>query len=213
MRGHFATWCSPPTICRGLAPGWIGYFLAAWPALVCCARAADSLVPRGQAQPTAQAPVDAAPAPSAIADVILHDGGILRGEVLAESLGPAGPKRVHGARVVLVSHGLVVAETVSDRQGRFALSHLRGGTYVISATGRDGAGCGVCRAWTAGGAPARAGSALRIVVAPGLVLGQGPLPALSFSDAALTGGLIVGAVAAPVVYHNAQKSNRVPASP
>jgi hypothetical protein len=109
--------------------------------------------------------------------------------------------------------GKVVAETRTEQAGRFAVSHLRGGKYVLAVTRADREQWSFYRVWTPKAAPPKANAVARLVPGEGIVRGQGPLPAVSFSEAALMAGVVAGAVAAPIIYHNAQKSNRIPASP
>lgn len=155
------------------------------------------------------------PAASAVRvnDVVLC-GGVLHGIVLpprtvagSDSMSP-----VAGLRVAVIRDGRVVAETKTDGAGRFAVSHLRGGNYTLAVARGDRVEWSPFRAWTEKAAPPKAFRVAQLAPA-GVVRGQGALPAVSFSEAALMAGVVGGAVAAPIIYHNAQKSNRVPASP
>ncbi len=181
--------------------------LAIWSSLTPQAVSADR-APRGN-QPSPR------PRAAVVSDVALHHGGVLRGAVLSP---PSGTKlktatATAGTRVVLIQGGKAIAEARSDAQGRFAISGLRGGSYVIAVAGPQGTTSRAIRAWTTTAAPPKASSLAQVVLGQETVRAQGPVPAVSFSEAALVAGVVVGAVAAPIIYHNSQQSNRVPASP
>ena len=214
MGGHFATWYSPSEVFRGLHPNWMGVLLAIWPALVSFVFSADNGTPVSEAVSSSKSPAaDSLFCAVVAGDVVLQNGGVLRGMVLAERSGLDKAMVASGVRVMLLFEGKVVAETVSDQAGRFTVSHLHGGKYVIAVDGNRGVDWSLYRVWTPAGAPPKTSAMAQIVVGRGTLRGQGPLPAVSFSEAALISGVVVGAVAAPAIYHNAQKSNRVPASP
>lgn len=210
MRGFFATWRGPSGVCRQFRFEWTGVLLAVWATLALPATSAEHAPSSPQAAPS---PKGRAASPVVVSDVILQAGGVLQGAVFSKT-STSGPERAAaGVRVALMRDGKVVAETASDHLGRFSVSHLRGGKYIIATTSKNGTEWSLYRAWTPDAAPPKAGVAARVVLGRGLVRGQGPLPSLSFPEAALMGGVVVGAVAAPIIYHNAQQSNRVPASP
>lgn len=207
MGGHTAKPDYSPRDDQGLGLKQAVALLAIWSSLLPQAVSADR-ASRGNAP---------SPAPQAVAatDVVLHRGGVLRGIVLPS---PSSPKlettpAKPGLRIVLIQGGKVIAEAHADAQGRFAVTGLRGGSYVIAVAGPQGTACRAIRAWTATAAPPKASSLAQVVLGQGTVRAHGPAPAVSFSEAALVAGVVVGAVAAPIIYHNSQQSNRAPASP
>jgi hypothetical protein len=210
MRGFFAIRRGPSGARRRLRLAWAGISLAIWATLAHPTISAERATSSRQA---ASSPKSHAASRVIMPDVALQPGGVLQG-VVSSGTSTAGPERaVAGVRVALVREGKTVAETTSDRFGRFAVSHLRGGKYAVVTTGKNGVEWSLHRVWTPNAAPPKASAVARVVLGRGLVRGQGPLPSLSFPEAALMGGVVVGAVAAPIIYHNAQQSNRVPASP
>lgn len=210
MRDFFATWRGPSGVCRDFRFGWAGVLLAIWATQALPVVSAERATSPRQVVPFPGGRVTSLVTAS---DVILQAGGVLQGVVFSAASTPGARMAVAGARVTLIRDGKVAAETVSDRSGRFAVSHLRGGKYLIVVTTESGTEWNLCRAWTANAAPPKANVVAQVALGQGLIRGQGPLPSLSFPEAALMGGVVVGAVAAPVIYHNAQQSNRVPASP
>lgn len=214
MGGFFAIERGPSCVCCGFRLKWVGVLL------VLCALHTASLVsaepdPRLVAQlPTLEGKAVASRGRSlVVADVALGAGGVLRGVLLSSRDVQGARVPAPGSRVTLLREGRLVAEVRTDSQGRFAVSNLRGGTYAMAVAGEEGLEWTFCRAWSPGAAPPRAGQVARVALGEGVVRGQGPLPSVKFSEAALMAGVVVGAVAAPIIYHNAQKSNRVPASP
>ncbi len=213
MGDHSSIWCSPVPPCRGLGRTWMAAFLAILASMgssALCAETATSL--RRSVVSDGVLAADFSVPPVLGRDVVLQNG-TLRGVILRILPGPAREVPVPGVRVSILAEGTIVAETVSDQAGRFTVSYLRGGSYLIAATGKEGTSRSLHRVWTPSGAPPRASSLARVFLEPAIVRGQGTFPAISSSEAALMGGVAVGAVAAPVIYHNAQTSNRIPASP
>lgn len=160
--------------------------------------------------PTSAAEPTPSPAPQLVRDVALGPDGILRGRVFAPStrplwvrIEPAGGPRNAGA-------------TVAVDQGRFAVAGLRRGMYHVSLGGGPASVAQVYRVWEAGIAPPAAAAEMILVAGPpAVVRGQRPvtMPAVSLKQAALYSGIVAGAVATPIIYHNARTQNRVPASP
>jgi hypothetical protein len=136
--------------------------------------------------------------------------GRLCGRVVAEGKGDAN---VAGVTVAVMRDGKVVARTRTDRAGAFSVSCLPGGNYAVGVAGREGVRWNLCRLWTPQAAPPQALAEARLGLGGHVVRGQGPFSSAIFTESALMAGVVVGAVAAPIIYHNAQRSNRVPASP
>ncbi len=212
MGGFFTIQCSPSRPGRAFCLVWAVGLLVVWSVLTPAVYSADRVFSLGQAvasqgrvaRPVSRrVPVD---------DVVLR-GGTLYGVVVADATAPGEGKAVARTPVVLLHDGKVVAEVRTDQAGRFAVTRLRGGKYVLAVSRGDRVEWSVYRAWTPSSAPPKASAVARLVSGKGVVRGQGPLPGVSFSETALMAGVVVGAVAAPVIYHNAQQSNRVPASP
>jgi len=190
----------------------LGVVLAIWTALTPALLSAEQLSSATGETPSQDRAAATAARPVLVQDVVL-DRGVLHGVIVPDPAEPDRGRTVAGVRVAALRDGEAVAETRSDAAGRFTLSGLRGGRYAIVVARPGRVESNYLRVWTPGAAPPKASAVARLVPGGGIVLGQGPLPAVSFSEAALIAGVVAGAVAAPIIYHNAQKSNRVPASP
>jgi hypothetical protein len=125
----------------------------------------------------------------AIADVKLAEDGVLRGQVVNRE----GTAKA-GAKVTLVSSGQVVAQAVTDQQGRFAMPVAKGGVYALT----DGENGAVVRVWTNAAAPPSAQAGILLVSDGALVranLGDGGLmPILGL--AAIAGVVVAVVIAA-----------------
>jgi len=137
--------------------------------------------------------VDTVKAPAAV-DVALGPGGTFSGQVVnAQGIG------IDGAVVSVRQLDKVVAQTVSDREGRFTLTNLRGGTYEVVA----GHGQQVSRFWAPETAPPAARSSLVLVSDEQVTRGQffdgfGGSPLLTLG----VGGLAVGSLVLGIINHN-----------
>jgi hypothetical protein len=89
-----------------------------------------------------------------IVDIALTQDNLLRGQVVNSEGTPKAK-----AKVTLASSGRVVAQTVTDDQGVFALQVARGGVYVLS----DGEASAMVRAWTKAAAPPSTNSGILMV--------------------------------------------------
>lgn len=130
---------------------------------------------------------------SAISDVALAPGGMLVGQLLDEAMQP-----VRGAAVEVQADGQTTASTVTDANGVFAVSGLRGGVHQVVAQNT----VENCRLWAPGTAPPNAQPILRYV--PGqesVVRGQWTAPSL-LTNPWVIGGIVVAAVATPILINN-----------
>jgi hypothetical protein len=145
----------------------------------------------------------------------------LTGVAVGRSPGPlAGPQAqcgpLAGLRVRLLRQGKTVATTTTGRDGRFSLRNLPRGQYLVVV---DGPGIvtprPADRPGTSPSAPPPAPNRASLPIPGLLVRGQPPpvFPIMSLRQAAVITGLASGAIAAPVIYHNARLDNRLPASP
>ncbi len=212
MGGFFTIWCGPSRRDRGLSWKWLGVLLAIWTALTPALLSAEQLSSTTGETPSQDRAAATAVRPVFVQDVVV-DNGVLHGMIVADPAERDRREAVAGVRVAALRDGEVVAEARSDAGGRFALSNLRGGRYAIVVARPGRVESNHFRVWTPGAAPPKASAVARLIPGGGIARGQGPLPAVSFSEAAIIAGVVAGAVAAPIIYHNAQKSNRVPASP
>lgn len=140
--------------------------------------------------------------PIEIADVVLDAQGGLHG-VVVDVHGAPHP----AAKVVLVQQKREVARVQADRFGRFRLSGLRGGVYMLQSGGQ----ARFVRAWTGKKAPPKAKSAALIVTGDGVVRGQMPLEQFFASDGVVIAGLVAAMIAIPIAINNQGDSS--PASP
>ena len=133
--------------------------------------------------------------PPQIADVALRDGGVLAGQIVNGQNAPQS-----GIRVSLQdTQNREVAAAVTDRQGAFAISGVRGGVYqLVTPQGRQ-----IYRVWSPGMAPPSAQQGV-LLVAPGETVrgqdGDGLLGAHPGAVGALIGAGVATAIAVPVAY-------------
>ena len=99
-----------------------------------------------------------------ISDVSLRTGGVLVGQVV-----DVQGKSLQNAPVAVVFGEKTIAQTKTDRNGRFVVRNLRGGVHQIKA----GTGSTNCRFWTAKAAPPASRTAALIVSDGSIVRGQG----------------------------------------
>ncbi len=145
--------------------------------------------------PRASGPEPSSPSSQIVADVQLGEGGVLRG-ILVDTEGMP----VSNARVTIPLPEQDPFETVSDTAGRFSIGKLRGGTYQL-AVGHDIA---FVRAWAPDTAPPGSQPMALIVVGNQVVRGQ--FLHVHLGRRLVTGAVIAGAVAAPIIYEENRKS-------
>ena len=137
-----------------------------------------------------------------VADVVLDARGGLQG-VGVDVRGAPQP----AAKVALVQQKRDVGLAQADQFGRFRISGLRGGVYMLQSGGQGR----FVRLWTASTAPPKTKSTALIVVGNGVVRGQMPLEQFFASDAVVIAGLVAALIAIPIVVSNQGDSS--PASP
>lgn len=140
--------------------------LRVWATLWCCLAIAvprPALAALASAAPSTDTPGNGGWQGLAVADVALGHGGLLIGQVLSTEGRPLAD-----TPVAVLYEGREIATAVSDANGRFAVSGLRGGSYSIVAGDTPGA----FRLWAAGTAPPAAGSLAMVVVGNRVVRGQ-----------------------------------------
>ena len=141
----------------------------------------------------------AAPAPKVkINDVALGNGGVLVGHIVdQQGLGIAG------AQLAVLQQGQKPVQAVADKEGKFQVVGLKGGTAQVVTAG----GQGVYRLWTANTAPPSAKRSALLLSNGQVVRGQHHgmggwlLPALA------AGGIIAGVAVAT------SNTSSTPASP
>ena len=142
-----------------------------------------------------------------IRDVALDIDGVLHGVAVTSEGVPAD-----AVTVTLWQRDREVSRAKTDAFGRFSVAGLRGGVYEAKA----GRGTYLYRIWLARTAPPDAKSlAVVVVTGDAIVRGQAamPMPVVSLPQAAAIAGVVGGAIAIPVIYHNMVIDNRVPVSP
>jgi len=106
-----------------------------------------------------------------VIDVSLQSGGVLQGQVVS-----AQGAALSNIEVFIASRGRLIARAVSDKDGYFSVSEIRGGTYVLRVADE----VTTCRIWTANTAPPSASQAVLLVTGSatraqlGLVRRYGP---------------------------------------
>jgi hypothetical protein len=96
----------------------------------------------------------------------------------------------------------LIAEAITDAQGKFQFQNLHGGMYQLQSTEQIIA----CRCWMPGTAPPKAAKRLLVVGQQDVSRGQHPFPEI-FSNPLLIAALIAGAVAIPIAIHNSGDDN------
>lgn len=113
-----------------------------------------------------------------ITDVSLHNGGVLRGQ-LVDAQGIA----VSGVHVSIRHHGHVIATVQTDANGRFVVGGIRAGLHNIeTATSNT-----THRFWAPGTAPPSASSAALIVPNSDVVRANGVNGGIDAQDVAIIG--------------------------
>ena len=96
----------------------------------------------------------ASPQSAKITDVVLHEGGVMVGQLVDAQAQP-----VAGHQVSLRQATQVVATVETDKNGQFAVRGLRSGIYVLE----SGDSHGLVAAWNADAAPPTAHQSVMIV--------------------------------------------------
>jgi len=120
-----------------------------------------------------------------VADVALHKGGLIVGQVGTRQGAPKA-----GAKVVMTQRTKVVAVAETDKQGRFAVRGLRGGVYQVQVDQN----ASMIRLWAERTAPPAARPAALMVSDSEVALGQNGSSTgrvLTVVGAGLAGGGIV----------------------
>jgi hypothetical protein len=117
----------------------------------------------------------------------------LQGTVVDNQGGPAT-----GVRVSLSTAGLGPIHILTDDEGSFRATGLRGGMYQIAVGER----VVVYRVWTPAAAPPGARHSVTLVIDSNTTRGQNPFPDFVRSDAFLITAVIVTAIAIPIAIHN-----------
>lgn len=141
-----------------------------------------------QAADTAQAPP--------LADVKLHEGGVLLGQVVT-----AQSAAVPEVDVALSSRGRELAKGKTDKNGYFAFAGLHNGVYqVVTADGQS-----TFRAWTEKAAPPVAQPGLLVVTGDEAVRGQGAMRGIrnALANPVVAGGLIAAGIVIPIAVDDA----------
>lgn len=135
----------------------------------------------------------------AIADVAIQGSGALEGAVVNVN----GVAKA-GAVIKVISRGEVVAQTKTDRNGRFSVEKLRGGVYQFQTE----AGVTTCRVWSNRTAPPAAAHKLLIVDQGDVVRGiHGQNIMNAVSNPWVLAGIVAVAIAVPLALDDDDASN------
>lgn len=145
----------------------------------------------------------AAEVSAATYDIELAQDGLLTGRLVDAEMRPLA-----AADVAISTNGRVVANTVTDDRGVFAVAGLRSGFHQIAA----GDAVRNCRFWAVGTAPPRATQGMQIVADDSVVRGQWGPPTMTnrfirnakvwATNPFVVGGIVAAAVAIPVALNN-----------
>lgn len=144
---------------------------------------------RGEAVPTNSRPA------VTVQDIALGHGGTLSGQVV-DAQGHA----LAATAVSIRQNGAELLQTNTDRDGKFAVSGLRGGMYQVV----SGEGAGNFRLWVEDTAPPAAQPSALIVAQQDLVRGQTPLGDVAKSNVVIIGGITAAALSIPFIVHAAR---------
>lgn len=125
-----------------------------------------------------------------VVDVALHEGGLLKGQVIDVQGNPQAD-----TSVALWRRGEHVGDAQTDAEGHFALAGLGSGVYQL----KTAEGAGVCRLWAPGAAPPAAHEAVLLISGNEVVRGQRGMTAgrrqlLILGGAAAAAGVIGGVI-------------------
>ncbi len=125
-----------------------------------------------------------------VVDVALHEGGLLKGQVIDAQGNPQAD-----SSVTLWRRGEPVADAQTDAEGRFAIAGLGSGVYQL----KTAEGAGICRLWAPGAAPPAAHEAVLLISGNEVVRGQrnmasGRRQLLILGGAAAAAGVIGGVI-------------------
>jgi len=155
----------------------------------------------------------------ALPNVAVGHNGVLPGrvfELAGSSSAGNGPSAgsLAGLPIRLLRNGKTVAVAATGSQGRFSLQNLPEGVYRLLVDHHGTPIQRSFRVWSTQTAPPPAQSAIRVPLGEPVVRGQHPaaFPIMSLRQAGVLTGIAAGAIAAPVIYHNARVDNRIPAS-
>lgn len=146
-----------------------------------------------------------------IGDVALQPGGVMNGRIVSAA-DDSRTDAVAGLRVLLLRQNQVVAETATDYQGRFAMRNLSGGFYHVLVDTTEGTRRSPYRVWSLPASPPGALRAVNIPISGRMVRGQSPFRITDVPRAAALTAIAAGAIAAPIIYHNAKVEPQIPAS-
>ena len=132
-------------------------------------------------------------ASATIVDVSLVDGGVLQGQVIS-----AQGQALANAPVVIHQGKTELANTSTDKDGKFALQGLKGGVYVVSTKGA----AGVVRAWTPRTAPPSSVQGVLLVPETATARAQDDGEGTNWGLGALIVGGIAGTIIAVAIDHN-----------
>ncbi len=146
-----------------------------------------------------------------IADVASGPDGVLHGRITDASRA-SRTVAPSGWNVTLLKDRSAVAVTRTDRYGRFAMRNLPDGLYLLRIEGPDFSAAWPYRVWSTRTAPPQAMGRMNVPLDSPVIRGRGPspFPFTSLRHTATVSGIAVGALAAPVIYHNATVDNRLP---
>lgn len=135
---------------------------------------------------------------SLMQDLALQKGGTLEGQLVDTSGTP-----ISGAAVSLLQNNRKLASTVTDKQGEFTFTGLRGGIYQVATADSNR----LYRLWAAGTAPKSAGQVAQVIAGQPVLRGQrtmGRMGQWLTSPLGLT-AVVATAVAVPVALHNSDR--------
>ena len=131
-------------------------------------------------------------------DVELADAGTLRGMVFDRQ----GIPQIH-ARVTIRQAQVLIARTTTDASGRFEISGLRGGVYLVIASGRAAG----FRLWPVNSAPPIALDKILLVAGGKIQRGQTELTEIFWSKAITLTAVTTAAIAIPIIVYNNRASS------
>ena len=141
-------------------------------------------------------------------DVHLKSDNCFRGQLPPEEFSESR----QGVLIRFYHGDHLIAETKTDRLGRFTLRYLPPGTGTLVVSVNGTAKACFCRLWAPGTSPPVSQAKQKETNLTTRAQNLHVFPTMSFQQVASVAGVVGGAVATPIVWHNIQQDHKAPVS-